>query len=81
MDVAHIGERRNAYKILIGRCKGKRQLGRPRFRWVDNIRMDLREVGWEGVDWIHLEGLGLVAGSCECNTKPLGFMKGSEFVE
>jgi hypothetical protein len=47
------GERRNAH-ILVGKPEGKRPLGRPRRRWVDNIRMDLREVGWDGRDWIDL---------------------------
>jgi hypothetical protein len=42
------------YKILVGKHEGRRPRGRPRRRWEDNIRMDLREVGWEGVDWIHL---------------------------
>jgi hypothetical protein len=45
-----MGERRNANKILVG----KRPLGRPRRRWVDNIKMDLREVGWDGRDWTDL---------------------------
>jgi len=45
---------RNAYKILVGKPTGKRPLGKPRRRWEDNIRIDLREIGWEGVDWIHL---------------------------
>jgi len=45
---------RNAYKILVGKPEGKRPLGRPRRRWEDNIRMDLREIGWEVVYWIHL---------------------------
>jgi hypothetical protein len=48
------GEKRNAYRILVGRLEGKRPLGRPRRRWEDNIRMDLREIGWGGMDWIHL---------------------------
>jgi hypothetical protein len=47
-------EDRNAYNILVGQPEGKRQHGRPRRRWKDNIRMDLREVWWEGVDWMHL---------------------------
>jgi hypothetical protein len=47
-------EMRNAYKILIGEPEGMRPLGRPRSRWRDNIRMDLMEVGWEVVDWIHV---------------------------
>jgi hypothetical protein len=45
---------RNAYKILIGKPEGKGPLGRPRNKWEDNVIMDLREIGWEGVDWIHL---------------------------
>jgi hypothetical protein len=49
-----IGVKRNAYRILVGKSEGKRPLGRPRHRLVDNIKMDLREVGWDGVDWIHL---------------------------
>jgi hypothetical protein len=47
-------EKRNAYKLLMGKPEGKRPLGRPRRRWVDNIRMDLEEVGWGDVDWIGL---------------------------
>jgi len=50
--VACTGEMRNVYKILVGKSEGKRPLGRPRHRWEDNIRMDLREIRWEGVDWI-----------------------------
>jgi hypothetical protein len=48
------GEKRNAYRLLVGKPERKRPLGRPRRRWVDNIRMDLREVGWGDVDWIGL---------------------------
>jgi hypothetical protein len=48
------GEKRNAYRILVGKPEGKRPLGRPRRRWVDNIKMDLREVGWDDRDWIDL---------------------------
>jgi hypothetical protein len=51
--VARIGEQRNAYGILVGKPEGKRPLGRPRFRGVDNIKIDLRQIGW-GVDWIDL---------------------------
>jgi hypothetical protein len=48
------GEERNAYRLLVGKPEGNRPLGRPRCRWLDNIKMDLREVGWGDVDWIGL---------------------------
>jgi hypothetical protein len=48
------GEKRNAYRIMEGNPEGKRPLGRPRRRWVDNIKMDVREIGWDGIDWIDL---------------------------
>jgi hypothetical protein len=49
-----MGEKRNAYRILVGKPEGKRALGRPRHRWVDNIKMDLREMGWNGMNLIYL---------------------------
>jgi hypothetical protein len=49
-----MGEKRSAYRLLVGKPEGKRPLGRPRYRWEDNIRMDLVEVGWGDVDWIGL---------------------------
>jgi hypothetical protein len=52
--VARMGEKRNAYRLLVRRPEGKRPLGRRRRKWVDNIRMDLVEVGWGDVDWIGL---------------------------
>jgi hypothetical protein len=48
------GKKRNACRILVGKPEGKRPLGRPRFRWDDNIRIDLREIGLGGIDWIDL---------------------------
>jgi hypothetical protein len=48
------GEKRNAYMILVGKPEGKRPLRRPRLIWVDSIKMDLREIGWYGVDWIDM---------------------------
>jgi len=49
-----MGKMRNVYKTLVGKHEGKRPLGRPRHKWEHNIIMDLRETGWEGVNWIHL---------------------------
>jgi hypothetical protein len=49
-----MGEERNLYKVLVGIPEGKRPLGRPRRRWEDGIRMDLREIGWGSVEWTQL---------------------------
>jgi hypothetical protein len=49
-----MGKKRNAYRLLVGKPEGNRQLGRPRRGWVDNIRMDFGDVGWGDVDWIGL---------------------------
>jgi hypothetical protein len=46
-----MGEKRNAYRVLVGKPEGKRPLGRSTPRWVDNVKMDLREVGWNSMDW------------------------------
>jgi hypothetical protein len=48
--VARLGAKMNAYRILVGKAEGKRPLERPRRRWVDNIEMDLRKMGWHGLD-------------------------------
>jgi hypothetical protein len=48
------GEKNNAYRIFLGKLEGKRPLGRPRSRWVDNIKLDLREIGWDGMVWAGL---------------------------
>jgi hypothetical protein len=52
--VARMGAKKNAYRILVGKREGKRPLGGPRCRWVDNIKIDLRDIGWDGMDWIDL---------------------------
>jgi hypothetical protein len=49
-----MGEGRNVYRVMLGKPEGKIPLGRPRRRWEDGIKMDLREIGWGGVEWIHL---------------------------
>jgi hypothetical protein len=51
---ARMGEKGNAYRILVGKPDGKRTLGRPRRRWVDNIKIDISEIEWGGMDWIDL---------------------------
>jgi hypothetical protein len=53
-NVARMRRKKNAYRLLVGKPKGKKPLERPRRRWMDNIRMDLGEVGWGDVDWINL---------------------------
>ena len=52
--MAHMGERRGFYVVLVQRPEGNRPLGRPRHRWEDNIKMDLQEVGCGGLEWIEL---------------------------
>jgi hypothetical protein len=52
--VAHTREKRITYRILVGKPEGKRPLGKSRRRWVDNIKMDLREIGWTGMEWTDL---------------------------
>jgi hypothetical protein len=49
-----VGENRNAYRILVGKPEGKISLGTPRRRWEDNIKMNLRGIGWDGTNWINL---------------------------
>jgi hypothetical protein len=52
--VAHMGQRRGAYGVLVGKPEGKRPFGRPKRRWEDNIKMGLQELGCGGMDWIEL---------------------------
>jgi hypothetical protein len=70
------GEKRNDYRLLVGKPEGKRSLGRPRRRSVDNIRTDLGEVGWGDVDWIGLaQDRNTVESSCEFGIEPSASMK------
>jgi hypothetical protein len=52
--VARVGEGRNVNRVLVGKTEGERPLERPRRRWEEGIKIDLSEIGWEGVQWIHL---------------------------
>jgi hypothetical protein len=56
--VARMGAKRNEYRILLGMSERKRPLGRPRRRWVNNIKIDLREIGWDGMGWDGLDRPG-----------------------
>jgi hypothetical protein len=71
------GEKRNPYRILMGKPEGKSPLGRPRCRWVANIKINIGEIGWNGVIWIGLVWLriGTVEGSCEHGNEPSGSIK------
>jgi hypothetical protein len=53
--VAHMGNKRNTYRVLERNSKGKRPQRRPRSRWEDNIKIELKEIGWGVMDWIHLD--------------------------
>jgi hypothetical protein len=66
-----MGEKRNVYRLLVGKPEGKRPLGRPRCRWINNIKMDLLEIGLNVVDWISLAQ----DSSCELGNEPSGFIK------
>jgi hypothetical protein len=69
------GGEENAYRILVGQPEGKKPLGRPRRRWVDNIKMELREIGWDSMDWINL------AKDREHDNEPSGSIKCWEVLE
>jgi len=70
-----MGEERGVYRVLMGKPEGRRPLARPRRRWVDNIRMDLQEVGCGYMDWIGLAQLGQLADACECGNEPSDSVK------
>jgi hypothetical protein len=60
---------------LAGKPEGKRPLGKPRRRWVDNIKIDLQETGWDGMDWVDLAQVGTSGGLFEHGNKPSGSIK------
>jgi hypothetical protein len=71
--VASMGEKRKVYKVLVGKPVEKKPLGRPRSRWEDGIRMDLKEIGCGGVDWIQMaQNRDLLASFCECGDESSG---------
>jgi hypothetical protein len=67
-----MGAKRNVYRLLVGKPEGKRPLGRPRRRWIGNIKMDLLEIGLSVVDWI---GLFQVESSCKLGNETSGSIK------
>jgi hypothetical protein len=73
-----MGERSGAYRALVGKPEGRRPLGRPRRRWEDHIKIDLREIGW-GIDWINLAQDR--DNSCECGDERSGCIKCGEYLE
>jgi hypothetical protein len=80
--VARVGEMRNPYETFVGKPEGKRSLGRPRRGWEDIIIMDLREIVWEVVVWIHLpEVRNQWLFSCEHCNENSGSIKGREFID
>jgi hypothetical protein len=76
-----MGEKRNAYRLLVGKPEGKGTLGGPRRRRMDNIEMDLGEVGWRDVDWIGLAKDRNRWSCCEFGIEPSGSMKCWETIE
>jgi hypothetical protein len=79
--VTQTGEKRNAYGILVGKPEGKRPLGRRICRLVDNIKMNLKEIGWDGMGCITLHRIGTRGGSCEHCNEPLDSIKCCEVLE
>jgi hypothetical protein len=70
------GEKRNACRVSVEKSEGNRPLGRPKRKWENNIKINVREIGWGGTDWIHLaEDREEWRGSCEHGNEPSGFQK------
>jgi len=81
IHVARMGDMRNAYELLVWESEGTRPLERFSSRWEDNIKLDIREVGWEAVDWIYsAHGRDQVAGSCEHGIGLPNSIKGRGFL-
>ena len=79
--MARTGEERGVYRVLVGKAEERRPLGRPRHRWVDNIRMDL-QVGCGYMDWIGLaQDRDRWRMLVECGNEPLGSVKWGEFLD
>ena len=76
-----IGEERGLYRVLVGKQEVRTPLGRPRRRWVDNIRTDLQEVGCGYMDWNDLTQDRQVADACECGNEPSGSVKCVELLD
>ena len=76
--VDRMDEERGVYMVFLGKPEGRRTLGKPMRRWVDNIRMDLQEVGCGYMDWI---GLAQAADAFECGNEPWGSVKSGEFLD
>jgi hypothetical protein len=87
-------EKIGVYRVVKGKPEGKRPLGRPRYRWEGNIKTDIQEGWWGGVDWMNLHEAGCgawtgsiwfrtgkVAGTCECGNEPSGSIKCGEFLD
>jgi hypothetical protein len=72
-----MGEERGVYRVLLGKPEGRRPMG----RWVDNVRIDLQEVGCGYMDWIGLAKDRQVADSCECGNEPSGSVECGEFLD
>jgi len=79
--VVHMGEERGVYWFVVRKPEGRRPLGRRRRRRVDNIRIDLQEVGCGYMDWIGLAQDRQVADACDCGNEPSGSVKCGEFLD
>jgi len=80
--VAYVGCGNGTYRVLVQKSEGKRQLGRPRHSWEDNIKVYINEVSWEGVNWIYLaQDRANVRGSCEHGNEHLNSIKCREFLD